>query len=207
MNFLTNADSKAYQRLSLMFDLVILNACFLLSLIPVVTIGPALIALHRGVIVLQQKQNDMLVKVYFHAFRQSVGRGLLLEAYFALFTYLIVVSFRLTTILQPVMATVVMGALIGLAIVVWGQILYAFFYSAAYIDTFIHTLRISFQLAVMSKITSLILSVLIVGPFVLWGMSATLFALVSLIFATVAFALDTYVGDSLIQKAIIKLKG
>lgn len=71
-NFLS---SPVYHVLCSIFDLVVLNLCYLLCCFPIVTIGSATAALHAAVFGLRQEDGTPL-RDYFRYFRRSLGRGI-----------------------------------------------------------------------------------------------------------------------------------
>lgn len=71
MKNLFNLDNPLIQFLSRVFDLMILNALFILCSLPVVTLGASLSALHRVVQDIVYDQDNRLVKSFFRAFAQN----------------------------------------------------------------------------------------------------------------------------------------
>jgi len=63
-------------------DLIILNLLFLLCCVPIVTIGPALTALHYVSMKLMLKEERGIVRDFFHAFRLNFRQSILLSLIF-----------------------------------------------------------------------------------------------------------------------------
>lgn len=57
-------------------DIVFLNLCFLLTCIPVVTIGTSLISLYAVTLKMAKNEEGYVVKSYFKAFGQNMKQGL-----------------------------------------------------------------------------------------------------------------------------------
>lgn len=90
MNRLFNYDNPVFQVLGRLLDLTILGLLFMVSCIPVVTVGAAASAIFRAVYDLTLEQGSGAVKNYFRAFRdnfkQATGAWLLgLLGFFSLF--------------------------------------------------------------------------------------------------------------------------
>lgn len=70
----------------------VVNILFLLSCIPIITVGPALVALSRISCLAIQQKNISPIKDYWHAFKHNIKQGLILSFSFcpllALFLYL-----------------------------------------------------------------------------------------------------------------------
>lgn len=71
-------DSKFMQVLSRCTDLVLLNICFLITSIPVVTIGAATAALYTLCFRMLREEEVGIIKSYFRAFRENFRQGTVL---------------------------------------------------------------------------------------------------------------------------------
>lgn len=78
MQSLFSPDSKFVRVMSRVSDLMILNLIFLLTCIPLITIGAASTALYTVCSRFGTNREGRLVRTYFHAFRQEFKRGTLL---------------------------------------------------------------------------------------------------------------------------------
>ncbi len=72
------ADGPFCRFLERIANLMILNIVFLLCCIPVVTIGPALTALYYVAMKINLKEEQSILRDFFHAFRLNFRQGLLL---------------------------------------------------------------------------------------------------------------------------------
>lgn len=84
MQSLFSPDSKFMRVMSRVADLMILNLIFLLTCIPVITIGAASTALYTVCFRFGTRREGKLVRTYFRAFRQEFKRGTLLWLVIAL---------------------------------------------------------------------------------------------------------------------------
>lgn len=75
MNNLFNLDNPVMQFLFKVSDLIILNLIFLLSCIPVITIGPALCALYYVNLKIARGEDPYIWTNYWKAFRQNFKQG------------------------------------------------------------------------------------------------------------------------------------
>lgn len=78
MRFIFSPDSQIMVVLSRICDLVILNVVFVLTCIPLFTIGPALAALNDVCFRLDTSREGKLLPTYFRAFRENFLQGTLL---------------------------------------------------------------------------------------------------------------------------------
>lgn len=75
MKNLFNLDNPVFQVLSRLADLAVLNMVCLICCLPVVTMGPALVALNRTVYDLTLERCGGLLRTYFRAFRRNFRQG------------------------------------------------------------------------------------------------------------------------------------
>lgn len=73
-----HTESSMFQFLGSLFDFVLLNLMFLLTCIPIVTIGPALCALYSITLQEARGEHSYMIKPYLLAFRENLKKGLLL---------------------------------------------------------------------------------------------------------------------------------
>lgn len=78
MRSLFEPDSLFYRILSFLTDLVVLNVVFLLTCLPVFTIGPSLTALYSVCFQMCTGQDGSLLRHYFRAFRANFRQGVAL---------------------------------------------------------------------------------------------------------------------------------
>lgn len=73
-----NADNILFRFLSLFCDLMLLNALFLISCIPIITIGPALTSLYYVALKLVRKQYPSIAADYIRTFKKHFKQSILL---------------------------------------------------------------------------------------------------------------------------------
>ena len=71
-------DSRFMQTLTRVTDLIVLNICFLISCIPIVTIGAANAAMYTLCFRMLRDEDNGIVKSYFRAFRDNFKQATLL---------------------------------------------------------------------------------------------------------------------------------
>lgn len=74
-----NTESSMFQFLGSLFDFVLLNLIFLLTCIPIITIGPALSALYSVTLQEARGEHGYMLKPYLLAFRENFKKGLILS--------------------------------------------------------------------------------------------------------------------------------
>lgn len=71
MSKLFSPDSKFYRVMSAVGDLIILNFIFMISCLPVLTVGAAAVALYRGVLAIRRDEGSSPARVYWDTFRRE----------------------------------------------------------------------------------------------------------------------------------------
>ena len=96
MRFLFDPDSLIMHIISRFCDIVILNVVFLLTCIPVFTVGAATAALYDVVFRMDTEREGMLLRTYFRSFRENFRQGTALWLVLLLFgaaTYVNMIRF------------------------------------------------------------------------------------------------------------------
>ena len=110
--------------------LVIWNILFLITCIPIVTIGPAMAAMGfcMNSLVESDKPKDGAAKLYFHAFRASFIKALPVGIYFTFFTLLFGAGFFVYSYLSPENAAYVSMSSISMVILsfFWGFMMHMY---------------------------------------------------------------------------------
>lgn len=78
MHNLFNPENPGMRFLSRIFDLIVLNAIFMITCLPIVTIGAALSSLYHITILMVRNEDGYIVKGYFKSFKQNFGQATLL---------------------------------------------------------------------------------------------------------------------------------
>lgn len=73
-----NPNNPVMILLSRIFDLILLNVCFVISCIPVITAGPALTALYSVALRMAEGEFGDTVNIFFTSFRRNFKQGVLL---------------------------------------------------------------------------------------------------------------------------------
>ena len=71
-------DSGFFRALSRLADLMILNLIFVVCCIPIVTIGPALTAMHYVTLKMVDNEEGYIVRGFFKSFRQNLRQAIII---------------------------------------------------------------------------------------------------------------------------------
>ncbi len=115
MNRFFSMDNKFFQAMGRIADLLILNLVFLVCCIPVVTIGPALTALHYVTLKMARNEESYIIRSFFKSFKQNFRQGLIINLILLATIAILYVDFRLIPAIGGVTAKVLQYLLMVLA--------------------------------------------------------------------------------------------
>ncbi|MGM0125621.1 hypothetical protein IGI37_003020 [Enterococcus sp. AZ194] len=189
MKLFFNPQSKMSLFLAKVIDLFWLNVLFIVTSLPIVTIGPSLLALNTVAMKLAMNEDSgMIVTHYLSAFKENIKRGLQLTGVLFICSGLVLTSSYCLSYLQN--SSVFIGAVSLVVLLAIMSILFLFLfpYNARYEDGLIHSMKTSLQIAALNWQRTL----LVVGCIGMYGLFLTwntfCFALGTLLFLLVGFS-------------------
>lgn len=190
-------DSKIMQVLGRITDLILLNLLFLITCLPIFTIGAAITALYTMCFRLMREEYNGIVKSYFRAFRDNFKPatavwGILLIAAVPAVYYLTQTA-RMGGILQ---FTGIFFVLILLVALMAGS--YAFPWVSQFDNSALQSLQNALILSV-SRLprTAAILSINLL-PAIVWVINTDLFIQISFLWIALYFAAAAYMNTGLL---------
>ncbi|MDO5422472.1 MAG: DUF624 domain-containing protein [Eubacteriales bacterium] len=144
-----NTESPFFQFLNTLSSFIALNVVFLITCLPIFTIGPSLCALYDVTMREARGEYGYLIKPYFKAFRQNFKKGTLLFLILAALGMILLFNITFWSQLGTTMATVitfVLALAVGAYLLV---LLYAFALMARFENSLRQTMSNAFHLAVL----------------------------------------------------------
>lgn len=198
-------DSPIMEKLGFVGDIIILNIIFLVSCLPLVTIGAAIASLYSVTMKMARGESAPVFQTYCCAFKQNFKDGSISGIVLFIFLALIWVDFHLIAQLSNGPKTIlgiVLGLLLGL-----------FFLVTAYIFPLIakmkNNIKENFKNALFMSISHFPLTVLLVGlnlgMIILMMFSPRMFTIMLLIFVFFGFAFFSFVKAKIYSKIFKKL--
>ena len=192
-------DSKFMQAMSQVADLIILNVLFLISCVPLVTIGAASAALYTVCFRIGTDREQGVFRSYFRAFRENFKQGTILWLIFVVFLGAgIVNEFLFYSMEGPLhYLFLLMTALLIFGVLMYG---YAFPLISQFSNTTLSTLKNAFCLSLGYLPRSLVIAVLNLFPLALALADLYLFLQVGFIWAFLYFSAAAYINALLLKK-------
>ena len=150
MNNLFNMDGPLFRFLSKVADLMILNIIFLISCIPIVTIGASVTALSYVTLKMKDGEEGYVFKTFFRSFRENFKQSTLIWLLMLLLAVVMVVDFLIIGNMEGTMSRV-MKVLVGMGALIW---LMEFTYVFPLQSRFYNTIRQTLQNALLLSIAN-----------------------------------------------------
>ena len=197
---LFDPDSKIIQFFQFLGDLVILNFCFVLCCIPVVTIGAACTAMYTVTLQEAEDRSGPTVGRFFKYFRANFGKATCLWLLLLFLGGILGYNYLFLTANPSMDAAVFRGLLIALSIVYTMIITYAFPLLSRFENTLMGTLRNSLALAIGHLPKTVLMALLNLLPVLILLLSEALFIRLSILLAMIYFAAAAQINSLILAK-------
>ena len=152
-----NIDTPLFHFLGTLFDFVVLNFIFLLSCIPIITIGPALSALYYVVLKEVRGEHGYVVSSYFRAFKENLLNSTLTFVIYAIMLLVLVFNLAFWFQISTILGNIIFCILIILTIIYILSFIYVFALNARFEASIKNTIKNSILIALSNPTQSLIL--------------------------------------------------
>lgn len=158
-----NTDSKLYRYAGNLMDLFTLNMIFLLTCLPIVTIGAANLALSRVTIKMAEGGGATPVRTYLKEFKAGFWRGAAIQAVLIASAAILFMAVKFLQLL-PILSFVIVGIGILCAIVTLVVVsLLIFPYTARYENGFVKSFKVVWQVSALNLKESAVLVISFFG--------------------------------------------
>lgn len=189
-----NMESPVFVFLSRMADLMILNVVFLITCIPIVTIGAAWSSLYYVTLKMVRNEESYIVRSYFKSFKQNFKQSTLMWIIVAILGFLLYLDMRIMTMMESsagsnvIRIGIYMVALVGIFV-----LQYLFPLVAKFFNSTKNMFRNAFLMAIRHLPQTFIMAVISVGAVILtflngWTLTYGLLIWIMIGFALVALA-------------------
>jgi len=194
-----NLDSPFMIFLSNLTDIVILNVICLICCIPIVTIGPAVTAMHYVTLKIVKDENGYIVKNFFKSFKENFRQAFIAWLIFLLITVVFILDFKILQsmgINENKIISIVVGAIYLFSSM---TAMYVFPILSRFSNSLGQTIKNAFFMSILHIFKTLIMVVIYILPFLL----LPLHIMVIPVFLLVGLAGPAYF-NSFIWKSIFK---
>ncbi len=142
--------------LTKVFDLMLLNVLFIITSIPVITIGASLCALHSCLLKMVRNEEGYIIRSYFRAFRENFLQATVGYIIFALVGFVIYLDSRYYLRLPENIHGIITTALFIVSIVFAADAIYYFPFTARFENTIFAQMKHSLVVAIVYPIRTII---------------------------------------------------
>ncbi len=203
MNFF-DFDSPISSFLIRLFDLVLLNLCFVVCSLPLVTIGASVTALHS--VAMSMDRGKPLGR-FFRAFAANFKKATALFLIFLLIGALLGLSLYLVIAAPPAGAAAVKVVIFIGIFFLLGAASFAFPLTARYENSVLATLKNAFVFALFSMPAVVLMLAIWLFPAVFLLFSYDLFTLALYVWVFVGFALSAYLQGFVLNRIFRRVSG
>ncbi len=199
---LFNLDSPLMQFLNKVADLMILNILTLVCCIPIVTVGPALTALHYMALKMARNEECYIARDYFKSFKLNLRQGIVIWLIELVVIVLLVGDFlilRFSTISFGQPMKIVLAVV---AVVVLFTFTFVYPVLAKFDNTIMRTIKNAFFIGILQFPKTILMMILSVVPAVLFVLAPQIIPVVFLF----GFAAPAWVDAKLYNKFFQKLE-
>lgn len=204
MRKLFDADSGFMRGLSRLTDLVLLNLLFILTSIPIVTIGASASALYSVFFRWHRQEESGYVKAYFHAFARDFKEATVLWLAFVVFMAISIFDiwfFFYQT--EPLSYFAVLFGFLGaMGLFTYS---YAIILVSVFANSFAGTLKNALLMAVAYFPRTLVMALINLFPFLLVGLFPSLALQLGWLLVLLAFSGGAYLNSLLLKPVILPM--
>lgn len=158
---LFSVDSPIYKFMCSLTNIFLLNMCWIIGSIPLVTIGTSTISAFSVAIKMVDNEEGYIVKQFFQEYRKNIKQGVALEIITVVCAYVIWMDFQLFNVMEnnPVIL-LIMGVIACFIFIC--SLIYAYPQAARYVNTVPNILRNSFRISMRHPVKTLFLVIAVV---------------------------------------------
>ena len=204
MRKLFDADSGLMRGLSRLTDLVLLNLLFLITSIPIVTIGASASAIYSVFFRWHRQEESGYVKAYFHAFARDFKEATVLWLAFVVFMAISI--FDIWFFFYQTEPLSYFGVLFGfLGAMGLFTYSYAIILVSVFANSFAGTLKNALLMAVAYFPRTLVMALINLFPFLLVGLFPSLALQLGWLLVLLAFSGGAYLNSLLLKPVILPM--
>lgn len=201
MKFL-NIDSPFMQVMNKVADLMILNLLTIVCMIPLVTTGAALTAMHYQVLKIVRDEECYIVKGYFKAFRENFVQSTVIWLFFLVVGLVLGGDFYIMYASETEFHVIFRAILGAVSIFALFTLVYVFPVQAKFANTVFRTIKNALAMSILQAPKSVLMVVLYVIPMVLMVFAPNILPIILLFGITV----PAFLAAKMYNKFFLKLE-
>lgn len=200
MNGFFNMDGPVWQALGRLADLVILNLLFIISCIPIVTIGAATTALYSITLKMARNEESYIVKGYWKAFKENFKQSTIMWLVMLVAGIILYMDIKIVTSTTTSASKIYLILLLAITLILAMGIIYIFPLQAKFYNTIKGTVKNAFLMALANLPYTAIIMVITIGSVILTFLNSTTLYYGLLIWLLVGFSVIAYLNSRFFMK-------
>lgn len=200
MNRFFNMENPFFQFLSRVADLMILNILFLVTCIPIITIGPAWTALYYTTLKMVRNEESYIVRGYFKSFKENFKQAVLMWLIILAFSIILFLDFNISRSMTGTMASIFLVASTAIGILLAIELLYLFPILSKFDNTIKNTFINAALMSIRHLPQTLIMLVVSIGAVILTLLNGYTLVYGMLVWILLGFALVAHINSRLLVK-------
>ena len=197
-------DSPVMRFLGRVGDILLRNIVFVVTSIPVITIGTALSALYTVAMKLVRGEDPAIIKEYLKAYKRNFKPATICWLFMAVIGVLLFVDFRLVAVFSGTAYTV-MRLLLAMILGIWLlTFLYLFPYIARFENTILNSIKNALFLSVAHIPSTLMMLGVAIGLLIITLFTSKTFVIGTILWTFFGFAILSYVQSFLLCRIFTK---
>lgn len=195
-----NLDSPFMVFLSNLTDVVILNVLFLVCCIPIITIGPAITAMHYVTLKMVREEDGYVVKSFFKAFRENFKQSLVAWLVFLVITMVFLLDYKILKTIgmkENMVFAIIIGAIYLFVCLV---MMYVFPLLSRFENTLKQTVKNALFMSILHIFKTIVMAIIYVVPFVLVPLHYNLILAFLIIGVSGPAYINSYIWKSIFKK-------
>lgn len=205
MHALFSLDSPFNRFMTLVFDLVLINVLWMITSIPLFTLGASTTALYTVMLKRVRNNEGYVIRGFFKAFRENFRQSVPLALLFLLIAVVIVLDFLIVTRWESALGPVMQGLCYVCAAALAAVFSYVWPLMAKFINTNRNTLKNALILSVAKLPLTVLLAALKLLPLILFLFFPAAFSYVWWIWPLFGFSLTAYAAAHLLHPLFERL--
>lgn len=195
-----NLDSPFMVFLSNLTDVVILNVLFLVCCIPIITIGPAITAMHYVTLKMVRGEDGYVVKAFFKAFRENFKQSCIVWLVFLVITMVFLLDYKILKTAgmeENIIFAIIIGAIYLFVCLV---MMYVFPLLSRFENTLKQTVKNALFMSILHIFKTIVMAVIYVVPLVLVPLHYNLILAFLIIGMSGPAYINSYIWRSIFKK-------
>ena len=195
-----NLDSSFMIFLSNLVDVIILNVVCLICCIPIVTIGPAITAMHYVALKMVKNENAYTVKTFFRAFKDNLKQSMIVWLIFLAVTVVCVFDLKILQALGMNENRVFVSIIGAIYMFVCLTMMYIFPILARFENSLFQTIKNAFLMCILNIGKTIVMAIIYIIPFVILPLDINMVAAFLLLGLSGPAYLNSYVWKRIFKK-------